>query len=309
MKEENPKVARVALSRMLQDREEPIRAHAARLRGQVGVCRFTKPCAGCSRVSDQGEERVADYLCIGLADSDIQADLLKDPNQNMTVEETLEVRATGNRSAISMATLHSIDKLEESQGGEAVGSTYRCQKATPIATKGTPSRGTPYRATPPRTTPNRGTPSREATTRGQACTYCGETGHGRSGPPMSRKTAFPAWGKTCRNCGKLNHILKMCRMDGEFENAISDGVYDLSSEGSNDILDHHVYDKTSQQWIRRKSKPHKLRAEAHTDDYRSLGYELQKGATATSIVAMADTGCQSCLAGRELLRQLHMETT
>ena len=89
VREENPKVARVALSRMAQDREEPARAFAARLRGQACVCRFVKACTGCGRESNQAEERVADYLCIGLADAEIQADLLKDPNQNMTVEETL----------------------------------------------------------------------------------------------------------------------------------------------------------------------------------------------------------------------------
>lgn len=42
VKEENPKVARIALSRMFQDRGEPIRAYAARLRGQAEVCRFVK---------------------------------------------------------------------------------------------------------------------------------------------------------------------------------------------------------------------------------------------------------------------------
>ena len=54
VREENPKVARVALSRMSQDQGEPVRAFAARLRGQVEVCRFTKKCAGCDRISNQG---------------------------------------------------------------------------------------------------------------------------------------------------------------------------------------------------------------------------------------------------------------
>ena len=71
VREENPKVARVALSRMSQDRGEPVRAFAARLRGQVEVCQFMKKCAGCDRISNQGEERVADQLCIGLADAEI----------------------------------------------------------------------------------------------------------------------------------------------------------------------------------------------------------------------------------------------
>jgi hypothetical protein len=83
VREENPKVARVALSRMMQDRGEPIRAFAVRLHGQAEVCKFTKKCVGCDQICDQGEERVADQLCVGLADAEIQEDLLKHPDQNM----------------------------------------------------------------------------------------------------------------------------------------------------------------------------------------------------------------------------------
>lgn len=99
VREENPKVARIAHSRMVQDRGEPIRSFAARLRGQAEVCRFLKKCSGCDIISNQGEERVADQLCIGLADAEIQEDLLKNTNQSMTVEETIrfvEVRVGGD---------------------------------------------------------------------------------------------------------------------------------------------------------------------------------------------------------------------
>ena len=80
VREENPKVARVALSRMTQDRGEPVRAFAARLCRQAEVCRFTKKWAGSNQFSNQGEEQVADQLCIGLADAEMQEDLLKHPN-------------------------------------------------------------------------------------------------------------------------------------------------------------------------------------------------------------------------------------
>ncbi len=74
VREENLKVA-------LQDRGEPVRSFAARLRGQAEVCQFTQKCAACAQINNQGEQRVADQLCIGLADPDIQIELLKDPNQ------------------------------------------------------------------------------------------------------------------------------------------------------------------------------------------------------------------------------------
>lgn len=54
VREENPKVARVALSRMVQDRGESIRSYAARRRGQAEVCMFTKKCSGCEVVKSRG---------------------------------------------------------------------------------------------------------------------------------------------------------------------------------------------------------------------------------------------------------------
>ncbi len=92
---------------LVQDRGEPVRAFAARLRRQAEVCRFVKKCAHCEQISNQGEERVADQLCVGLADAEIQEDLLKHPDQEMGVEETIrfvEVRAAGKRSAVTITT-------------------------------------------------------------------------------------------------------------------------------------------------------------------------------------------------------------
>ena len=154
VREENPKVARVALSRMVQDWGEPIRSFAARLRGQSEVCRFTQKCSGCEVINSQGEQRVADQLCIGLADADIQEDLLKDTNQSMTVEETIrfvEVKGAGKQSAVTITTPTSTnsldDSLEDAAPGEAINSA--------IDTK--PGRTAPHPSTalPPGTCPNR----------------------------------------------------------------------------------------------------------------------------------------------------------
>lgn len=116
VREESPKVARVALSRMVQDRGEPVRKFAARLRGQAEVCALTIQCPGCDRTISQGEQKVADQICIGLSDPEIQEDLLKDPNQAMTVEETVrfvEVRAAGKRSAATIASPTSTSAIDE----------------------------------------------------------------------------------------------------------------------------------------------------------------------------------------------------
>ena len=158
---------RVALSRMSQDRGEPVRAFVARLHGQVEVCRFTKKCAGCDRISNQGEERVADQLCIGLADAEIQEDLLKHPDQDMGVEDTIrfvEVRAAGKRSAALITTATSTSAIDDDEGGEAISSAYICQQKRPTLCPGPgPGKATPTqtRATPQpesTATPTQGTP-------------------------------------------------------------------------------------------------------------------------------------------------------
>ena len=84
VREENPMVARVALHNMKQDREEFVRAFGARLRGQASMCRFVKVCTGCGADVNFSEENVADVLCRGLADPEIQQDLLarRKPEQN-----------------------------------------------------------------------------------------------------------------------------------------------------------------------------------------------------------------------------------
>ena len=41
IREKNTMVARVTLHNMRQDRDEPVRAFGARLRGQASVCKFT----------------------------------------------------------------------------------------------------------------------------------------------------------------------------------------------------------------------------------------------------------------------------
>ncbi len=118
------------------------------------MCRFVKKCTRCDVVSNQGEERVADQLCIGLADSEIQEDLLKDPNQDMSVEETIrfvEVGASGKRSAVSMTTPTSTNGIDNDEGNQAISSAYRRQQRRPPSR---PGQG-PGKATPPGHTPQR----------------------------------------------------------------------------------------------------------------------------------------------------------
>ena len=95
-------VASMALHNMRQDRNEPIRAYGARLRGQASVCKFTQQCTGCTANVDCTEAMIKDVLCRGLADTEIQMQLLGDKNQDMMLEQVLrfvEAKEAGKRSA------------------------------------------------------------------------------------------------------------------------------------------------------------------------------------------------------------------
>ena len=102
VREESTMVARVQLHNMRQDRDEPIRSFCARLRGQAGVCKFNIKCQDCNGDVNYKEQIVREVITRGLADSEIQLDLLGDRSQDMTLEEVLkfvEAKEAGKRSA------------------------------------------------------------------------------------------------------------------------------------------------------------------------------------------------------------------
>ena len=72
VREENVMIARTTLHEMRQDRDEPVRAFGARLRGQASVCKFIKKCTHCNHWVDYAEDTIADVLCRGIADLDIR---------------------------------------------------------------------------------------------------------------------------------------------------------------------------------------------------------------------------------------------
>ena len=83
-------VARVHLHNMRQDREEGVRGFGARLRGQAGICKFIIKCPGCAIDVNYTDTILRDFLTRGIADSDIQLDLLGNKNQDMTLEEVFK---------------------------------------------------------------------------------------------------------------------------------------------------------------------------------------------------------------------------
>ena len=287
VREENTMVARVALSELRQDRDEPIRSFAARVRGKASICKYMLKCQDCDADVIYTDHIIRDIIIQGVSDSDIQLDLLSETNQDMLLEQVIvyiEKKESGKRSA---------NKLLTSQGAEAVRhSQYRKQKQYP--------------------------PSQ--TEKAASCNYCGQPGHGKNSPSLIRKSQCTAYNKTCGYCQKLNHLQTVCRskQKGNFnrEESISSSLctitldhhlYDSSSCAI--TLDHHLYDSLARQWSKRASKPQpfvSLDASIDTDAYQKLCITIPSHTTPATLHAMADTGCQSCLTGIDNIHRLNM---
>jgi len=72
-------------------------------------------------------------------------------------------------------------------------------------------------------------------------------------------------------------------------------------------LDHHIYDDLHGTWINCRSKPKRyinLTVSIHPEDFKTLGHLTTLRHRSASLLAMADTGCQSCLAGMRVMTAL-----
>ena len=307
VREENPKVARVTLSRMIH-RGEPVRSFAASLRGQAEVCMFTHKCPGCDRINNQGKQRVADQLCIGLADPVIQEDL-------MSVEETIrfvEVRAAGKRSAISITSPTSpastinegVDQEEPINSGyrqRQRSSTPRRPAEPTMLHRSQTTHTKSQQSTPTQTIQNKGQPiSCKPPTNAKAiCCFCDRQGHGERSRTAIRHQQCPAFGSNCSACNKPNHYAAMCWQN----TAIGQSVANMT-EGT---LPHQSWDPSIETWITHRSPPQPnldVLVSTHREDYQFHGHTLHKEKRDLATTALADTGCQSFLAGPALQKGL-----
>lgn len=297
VREENTMVARVALYEMRQDDEEPIRSYGARIRGQANVCKYTIDCPTCEVPVSYTDAMLRDVLTRGIADSEIQLDLLGASNQDMSLEETLrfiEAKESGKRSANRLLQIQAVNSARASQ--------YQQKKRAELTNR--------------------------HTSKMETCDYCGKQGHGKNGPPQTRKKDCPAYGKTCSACKRLNHFATVCRSKDKIVSA--DGgagavFHDMAQESPYEhlcaisnthvrsiVLDHHLYNHLEERWTRKPSKPQPfitLTASICRDDYRCFGLEPLTGTKSIKVSAMADTGCQSSLTGMKLVRRLGLSET
>ena len=286
---ENIIIACVALSNMYQDREEPVRTFCARLLGQANTCNFSIECKDCRKDVSYMNQMVRDCIVRGLADEDIRLDVMSNEDQHQDLNKLvayIEAKEAGKRS---------VSRLISSQGADAMKSLYQRQRASSHKNDVT------------------------------KCSHCGESGHGDGRNRQMRKEMCPAYGQMCRTCARKHHFASVCRTRikpaspskkqssssaddqgtvwDSFCSIASDAVYGFQSV----VLDHHLYDNMCDRWSRQPSKPQPfitLKMSTHKEDYQSLGFTLPCQANTCTVSGMADTGCQSCLCGLQVIRKL-----
>ena len=278
VREENTMVARVTLHEMRQDRDEPIRSFAARIKGQAGICKYVLTCP-CQREINYSDYILRDVVVQGLYDNDIQLDLLSDQNQDMSLEEVLqfvEKKEAGRRSA---------NKLHDSQTAGI--SQYRRNQ-------------------------------REQVKEGPCdyCGKRGHGKNSSTSIRKTKCPAFNKTCDHCQKKHHLAAVCRQKKKaTTEETSALESFLCDTSSDESNTMsspaaLDHHLY--TDTRWIKKDSQPQpyiKLSVSVAAEDYSRLGYNLDKKKKykSSTFEAMADTGCQSCVISVRHLQRLGLE--
>ena len=309
---ENLLVARVQLQYMRQERDEPIRSFCARLRGQARVCNFTaqKQCTCSSLVEfDYSDVMVRDALIRGLEDEDTRLEIMGQPKQDLTLDQVLqlaEARESGRRTASKLIN----------------------ETSPPITSAATSSyrRNNRVKENVPKQQP-------PVNSQDSPCRYCGKFGHGYNSNSQVRMRKCSAYNHTCAKCGIPRHHERVCQNKNREKplanNKITSQEYDHSFDGyiemcstkttlsptTNAItLDHYVYNELNKTWQCRLSDP-----QPYTDvtvqyipaDAEDLGIKpsLKQSSPAILHPGMADTGCQSCLSGTNLLQKLGIHSS
>ena len=207
-------ICRVNLRSMTQDHQEDIRHYSARVKGQAALCNYVIKCTGCEAAVSYADDEIRDQICTGLADPDIQRDVLALRKQHPTTEALIsfiEDREAGKRSQTALATpSNTIGKISEYKRNK-VQSNASTQKAVQM-------------------NPN------------DVCNFCGSTGHGKRAPFFIRKTQCPAFSKSCETCGLTGHIRKMCRHN--ISNKSVSGVSYEKADFLGSIQIHAIKDKS-----------------------------------------------------------------
>ena len=300
VRQESTMVARVTLHNMHQDRDEPIRAFCARLRGQAGTCDFQTECTHCHENTFYTDTMIRDVLIRGISDQDIKLDLLGERNQDMTLEEVIqyvESKEAGKRSAarLDFSSCNATNSNHPQKHVHHKKSEYKKEQKAKFQS--------------------------DIEKQNQICSYCGKLGHGLRAPASERRLTCPAYGRKCGQCKRDHHLTEMCRskpresqgQDSVNQAAVFDmlcGVTNnnpthLENDTQNNGLEHHVFNDGKWQKQRSQEQPYiTVKVSTSNKDCLELGHTLHNRSHSITYSALADTGCQSSLTGISMIKQM-----
>ena len=131
------------------------------------------------------------------------------------------------------------------------------------------------------------------------CHSKGKTKHLTPGGPHT-------WSPTQSDITANTILYENAIFDQLLEGAIFGSLCALQSSTATDpgrhsvALDHHLYNQQTDTWVKQASKAQpfiKFTATVSPNDYAALGFSSSKSPRSITLSVMADSECQSCLAG------------
>ena len=316
VQEDNTLVARFKLHGLKQDNGESIRSFSSRLRGQANICKLIVTCPKCNFAEvDFSDQLIRDTISRGIYDEDIRIHLLSDKNQDMSLEETIayiaareegkkSARGLADNSTTSAATSRYKSSQKGSYGQKSNSNTSKCSYCGKMANHG-----------------NYKERQRMCPAFKHCCGSCGIVGHYDS---MCRRKNLRRDDKQQNTDEPLTtvaenaifDVLCVCNdQDVSHCTSISQKEhYSTAHIIYNDQctvdLDHRIFNSLNNTWERRLSDPQptvKVSVQLSISSYKSLNLPPPTTIPSVKISAIADTGCQSCLAGMNILRLLGLK--
>ena len=306
VKVENTIVCRVKMRGMTQDHQEEIQHFAARLQGQATLCEYLMECPNCDNEVSYAEAEIVDQLCAGIADPDIQKDVLALIEKHPKLDEVvayISAKESGKRSQSALGSSAGVSRISE----------YRKNKY---------ERGFP---------PNKTVNVRDSETEPR-CSWCGQKGHGRWARKEVRRNQCAAYKHECTKCRHVGHFESVCRSKQKKDTNTKDDLaaVDMSqNENHQDFMPvggiqlakidncitigHAEYDELNG-WISQPSKNHPLvtvTLEVSPEDYAhfNIPFPDNKSTNCINRVAVADTGAMTMVGGKDLLPGLGLKTS
>ena len=325
--EENVLVSRVNLLNMPQDRDEPARNYAARLRGQASVCKFTIKCPNCSHDVNYDDHVLRDAVTRGISDHEIKLELLGEHDQDKSLEDIIryiEAKESGKRSANCLLGSAAVTSASAT-------SSYRAQQKQMCNYCGRKEAHGARRRDREKLCPAFNHVCSKCTVKGHFENVCRGSGRkgrstdsGRQGQNKeadSKNLDFEnsesaVFDTLCNiSSDTLCNISSDCSaetIDSKSDNYTpSETIYGIDAAGKRVITrDHHIYKALCDTWERRASDPQPsldVSIGMLLSDYSALGLDTPKSPKTIQYRAIADTGCQSCLAGVKLLHKLGLQ--